>query len=198
MSDFNILDHLRQAGFGHGSSQKSQSSDKTNEEDTLNHLLDAAGHNAAGQLEHLHLDLSKLGTTGLQAALGGDVEGIAGKTIMPSILPDTQGGFLARLLHSIFIKNREITDHTGGTGGSSGSGDYSGGGGGGGSGDYGGGGGSGGDFSNHAMHHPHFEEFINPTPSFDWSAISWASLGALPRPSTPDVGPGADIGIATR
>lgn len=174
------------------------STGKTKTDDYVN------AENAAG--EHVKASLDKAGEalgltvpvagkaislifSGNSAASGLESEGIAGKMIMPSFMPDAQGGFLARLLHSVFIKNREVTDHTAGVGGS---GDYTGGSSGGG--DYTGGDAfAGGSFSDSRA--PDFSQFASRSESFDWSPVSLASLGALPRPAVPDMGPASGAAI---
>jgi len=101
---------------GIGGGPRSASKDKTNEETSLDNAAEAVAHQGVNVAELAGLDLQELGSAGIQRALGGDVEGFGSKMIMPSVLPDSQGGFIARLLHAIFIKNRDITDHTQGVG----------------------------------------------------------------------------------
>ena len=194
MADFNIFDHLSRqgGGFGGGGASKGPASDGTNEKDTIEGLIIGSTDKAPGTIAKLSgvmVDLNELGQSGLQKSIGGDTEGITGKMILQGgLLSDAPGGFLARLLHSIFIKNREITDHTGGVGGdmAGGGGDYSGGGG-----DYSG------DFIGAQASNMNLGEFASPSSSYDWSDVSWASLGALPRPALPDAGhSGPDLGVA--
>lgn len=185
MADFNIFDHISRAGLGQ---QKSTpTNDGTNEKSTVDALLENSGKatDIGAKITGIPINITELGQHGLQKAIGGDTEGLTGKMIMPSFLPDAQGGFLARLLHDIFVKNREVTDHTGGTGGDAT---------GGGSDMMSGGGG----FADFNMQSANFGDFAAPSNSYDWSDISLASLGNLPRPALPDMGPGqgADIGIA--
>lgn len=107
--------------------------DGTNEKGILDFVVDAAAAKGPGLLTKLTgaPDMTQLGQTSVTT--GFDSEGFTGKT-PPSLLTgaDLQGGFLARLLHAVFIKNREITDHTqyinaSGEGGSGGGGDGGGG-----------------------------------------------------------------------
>ena len=190
MADFNIFEHLgRQGGAFGGQSKQSAASDGTNEKSTVDSLVDGAGKTTytAAKLLNLPVNVTEFGQHGLQKAFGGDTEGITGKMVMPGVLQNLGGGFLAKLLYDIFIKNREITDHTGG-GGSASGGDFA-----------SGTGSGGGDFSgSNALQMPDFSDFATPTNSFDWSPVALASLGGLPRPPLPDMGPsvGADMGIA--
>ncbi len=187
MSDFNIFDHISRAGLGQ---QKSTpTNDGTNEKSTIDALAENSGKatDIGAKITGIPINVTELGQHGLQKAIGGDTEGLTGKMIMPSFMPDAQGGFLARLLYDIFVKNREVTDQTGGTGG-----DTTGGGGGG---DMMSGSGGFSDFNTQSAN---FGDFAAPSSSYDWSSVSWESLGALPRPALPDMGPGqsADLGVS--
>jgi len=169
MSDFDINSHLQNIGFGRGGG-KSASKDKANEETSLDNMAEAVAHQGVNVAELAGLDLQELGSAGIQRALGGDVEGFGGKMIMPSALPDSQGGFIARLLHAIFIKNRDITDHTQGV---SSDGNIEGG--------PIDGGFSGGDFSALAGVPGSYGDF-------DWSPASRGDLGTFSPPNVGDAG----------
>jgi hypothetical protein len=196
MADFNIFDHLgRQGGaFGGGSGQsKGAPSDGTNEKDTIDGLIMGGMDKTPGtvaKLTGVPIDFSNALNTGVQRALGGDTEGFAGKMILQGgILQGPQGGFLARLLHDIFLKNRDITDHTQMHMQGSAATD------GGGGGDFSGGGG--GDFLGASSSNMNFGDFVSQASSFDWSEISMASLGGLPRPTLPDMSSsGPELGPA--
>lgn len=186
MSDFNINSHLNNMGFGRG--KQDNASDGTNEKSTIDALFDNAGKQTytGAKLTGLPVNLTNVGEVGLQKTFGGDSEGITGKMIMPSIFPDMQGGFLAKLLHSIFVKNREITDLTAGVGGdASGSGSASGG-------DSGGSDFSGGGFADYNT--ATLGAVVNPAsfPDYDFIPVSRADLGNF---SPPAVGTGQSMGI---
>ncbi len=179
MSD-NIFQQLNNMGFGRG--KQDAASDGTNEKSTMDAVFDNSGKQTytVAKLTGVPLNLNNVGEVGLQKAMGGDSEGLAGKMIMPSLMPDAQGGFIAKLLHSIFIKNREITDHTSGAGGdASGSGS--------GGGDFGGGG-----FSDYNT--ANMGGMVNPSnfPDYDFIPISRAELGSF---SPPAVGTGQDMSL---
>jgi hypothetical protein len=114
MADFDINSHLQQMGFGRGGG-KSAGKDGTNEDTIIDPVIEGAAKNVTGLTHLAGLDLNEFGKTGIQSGL--ESEGIAGKMITPSALPDIQGGFIARLLHAVFLKNRDITDHTQGVSG---------------------------------------------------------------------------------
>ena len=176
--------------------------DSTNTDDTLQAAFKSSGkavYNMA-KLVDLPINLSGLGETSVTQPL--DSEGMSGKSI-PSMIGSigSQGGFLAKLLTDIFIKNRDITDHTGGVGGTphgDGGGGSSGGGGGG---DTGGGGAS----SSGGM--SHFDgggggEMVAVTVSalptggarFDWGEAVQPPNGFVPS-ATPAMGAGAGAGM---
>jgi hypothetical protein len=195
MADFNIFDHLsRQGGGFGGSAAKTGPSDGTNEKDIVDGVVLSGVEKSPGtvaKLTGIPVNLNEFGQVGLQKAIGGDTEGLAGKMILQGgLLSDAPGGFLAKLLHDIFIKNREVTDHTGGVSGSDS--------GGGGGGDFSSGGGDfSGDFIGAQSSNMNFGDFASASSSYDWSDVSWASLGSLPRPTLPDMGPsGPDMGVA--
>ncbi|MGE0754639.1 MAG: hypothetical protein AB7L92_05715, partial [Alphaproteobacteria bacterium] len=185
MSDFNIFSHLNTMGFGRGGPQAGPS-DPANEKESAQIVVDAAGEKAASVATKMLgvPNLSQLGQVGINKQF--ESEGIAGKSILPtSILPDARGGFLVNLFHTIFIKNREITDHTryineGGTAadsGSSGGGD----GGGGGGGDvFTGGGSSFSDYNTMDM-----GGIVSPSdfPTYSMSSVAMADLGNFAPPS---------------
>ena len=180
--------------------------DSTNSDDVLQAVIKGSGKATytMAKIVDLPINLSGLGETSITAQI--DSEGISGKSI-PSMISSLgpQGGFLAKLLSDIFIKNREVTDQTGGVGGNphsgeggSGGGDGGGGGGGGGGGDYGGGNASSGGIS-------HFDgggEMVSVTVSalptgssrFDWSEAVQPPNGFVPS-ATPGVGANMGAGM---
>ena len=184
MSD-SIFQQLNNMGFGRG--KQDNASDGTNEKSSIDLILDSSAGKqtyTVAKLTGAPINLSNVGEVGLQKAIGGESEGITGKMIMPSFLPDAQGGFFAKLLHSIFIKNREITDHTSGvTGESSSSG---------GGGDYSGGGDFGGGFADYNT--ASLGGMVNPSsfPDYDFIPVSRADLGNF---SPPAVGTGQAISL---
>ncbi len=187
MSD-NIFQQLNNMGFGRG--KQDNASDGTNEKSTIDAIFDNSGKQTytAAKITGVPLNLNNVGEVGLQKAIGGESEGITGKMIMPSFLPDMQGGFLAKLLHSIFVKNREITDHTAGVGGdASGSGGNSGGGDFASGGDFGGGGFA--DYNTASL-----GSMVSPSnfPDYDFIPVSRADLGNF---SPPVVGTGQSMGL---
>ena len=191
MADFNVFNHLNNMGFGQG--KQAQAQDPTNEKDTIQAIIDEAGKPlyTGAKLTGLHVNITDVGQVGINKQF--ESEGLTGKMIMQSIAPDAQGGFLAKLLHAIFIKNREITDHTGGTGGGGEGGAFgSGGGGAAGGGDFGGDMAGGGGFSD--FNTMNFGSFVSPPdyPSYSYSAISMADLGTF---SPPAVGTGQSMGL---
>lgn len=209
MADFNIFDHLsRQGGGFGGGAAKAGPDDGTNEKDIVDGVIMGGADKSPGnvaKLSGIPVNLNDLGTTGIQKALGGDTEGIAGKMIVQGgVLSDAPGGFLAKLLHSIFIKNREITDHTQGVGGDGGNfadggsgGGFSDGGGdfGGGSGNFAGGNGfSDNDFI--AMG-GNFGDFVSPSsfPDYPYTQVSAASLGEFSPPQVGDRGAAVSSGM---
>ena len=123
---------------------KGAADDSVNNKDALQAIFEASDKTATyylAKIGGLPVNLSGVGSTSALAQF--ESEGLSGK-MLPSMFQNlgTQGGFLAKLMHDIFVKNREITDHTTGVGGdASGSGGSGGGGdGGGGGGDWGSGG----------------------------------------------------------
>lgn len=206
MADFNIMDHLsRQGGGFSGQSSQTQSGDGIANEKEVPEILVEGAKKVPGTTAKLAEAIPLLGwllakfiplNTGEVSAFSSfETQGIAGKTINPG-KGGLTGGALYNAIFAPLIKNSAITDHTGG-GGSGG------GGGGGGGSDYassgGGGGSGGGDFSGGGFIEQtrmNFESMASASSSFDWSPMSWASLGGLPRPITPDSGgPSQDISI---
>lgn len=180
-------------------SQGGKNDDAVNSEDTLQALVKSSGKATytMARIIDLPINLSGLGETSITQPL--DSEGIAGKTL-PGIIGhmSSQGGFLAKLLHDIFIKNRDITDHTAGIN-SDGSGSTGGGGG-----DFAGGGG-GDNFTSGGISHfdgGHGGEMVNVTVSalptgadrFEWSEASMPANGFVPA-STPNMGVSAGAGM---
>lgn len=116
---------------------------------------------------------------GKNSALSGlSSEGFAGKTINPG-KGGTSGGVLANTLAPIIAKGGKITPIGDPTSGSASGGGESGGGGG-------------------AMAQGGFGDMAAPTNQFEWSQMAMASLGALPRPITPEMGEmrGRDEGMS--
>lgn len=180
MSD-NIFQQLNNMRFGQG--KQDPAADSTNEKTTFDALFDQSGNHlyTAAKIGVAPIKLNNVFEVGLTKQL--DSEGIAGKNII-SLLQDAHGGFWAKLLHAIFIKNREITDHTAGVGGE-GSGD---------AGNWGGGGSadSGGSFADYNT--ADFGSFVSQPdfPSFDYIPIAAADLGSF---SPPSFGVGQNMGM---
>jgi hypothetical protein len=186
MSD--IFNQLNNMGFGRG--KQDNASDGTNEKNIVDALVvDPSGKTlySGAKLAGVPVNLSNVFEVGLQKAVGGDSEGITGKMIMPSF--DSHGGFFAKLFHAVFVKNREITDHTAGVGGdASGSGSDGGGSSSSGGGDFG----DGGSFSDYSS--ASLGSFVSPSsfPDYDFIPISAADLGNF---SPPVVGTGQSAGM---
>ena len=109
---------LKGSGGGGGGGGAAQAKDPTNEQ-LGTHDTKRMVYNVTGVLtgEALPFNIATaLENGGMQQGL--ETEGIAGKTI--ASLADSmnsRGGVLAKIAHDIFLKNREITDHTQGVGG---------------------------------------------------------------------------------
>lgn len=167
-------------GFGRGGG-KSKTDDYVNEEDISAHVKASVDKGVDG----LSLSVPIIGKmisiifSGNSAVAGLENEGIAGKMIIPSVLPEAQGGLLARILSQLG-KNKQITDQTGGAGGEGGGGGGGGFAGGGGGGDFAGGGFS--DYSFQSFGDAGFSQLASRSESFDWSPVAWASLGGLSSP----------------
>lgn len=171
---------------GIGQQKQAGGDDGTNSEDMLQSLAKAGGEKVASTAAKLGatfgVNLSSVGSVSVTQPI--DSEGLSGKTI-PSLMSSvsTNGGFLVKLLHDVFVKNREVTDHTTGVGGGEQIAAASGG-----SGFEGGSSfASGGDFSS----------MVSPAsfPDYPMSSMSMASLGTF---SSPSVGTGQpmDVGMA--
>ena len=175
--------------------------DSTNSEDTLQAAFKSSGkavYNMA-KLVAVPINLSGLGETSITQPL--DSEGMSGKSI-PSMISSigSNGGMLAKLLTDIFIKNRDISDHTGGVGGNP-HGDGGGGGGGGGGADTGGGGSSSGGSMSHFDGGGGGEMVavsVSALPTggsrFDWGEAAQPPGGFVPS-ATPSMGAGMGSGM---
>lgn len=122
--DAGALLHARGITGGGTGQGKTKTDDYANAENALGEhakaSVDKAGEAAGLTIPVVGKAISLL-FSGNSATAGLESEGLSGKMIMPSVLPDAQGGFLARLL-AILGKGRDITDLTAGTGGDAGGG----------------------------------------------------------------------------
>ena len=196
MADFNIFDHISRAGLGQKTEQPTGdgiANEKESPEIVVEGINKVPG-TVAKLMEGIPIigpllaALMPLNAGQISAVSALETQGIAGKAINPG-KGGLTGGTLYNSLFAPLIKNSAITDQTGGTGGGGG-GDTGAMAGGGGGGDFSGGGGG------FIDSHSHFEGMASASQSYDWSNISWASLGGLPRPALPDMSSGPDLGVA--
>jgi hypothetical protein len=183
--DINVL---QQMGFGRGPGDAKDQGDGTNEKDIVQGLVIGGTDKASGTItKFFGANFSQFGQVSLTQPF--DSEGFGGKTI-PGLFDkmNMQGGFLVKLLHDIFIKNREITDHTAGVGSADASGS------------------GGGGFDSGGAHHfaayaasSGLEEMFIAAGGgnhFVHADISPAMLGTLTPSFTPDMGRDRDLGMA--
>jgi hypothetical protein len=113
--DIGAQNFARGIGGGAGAGP-SESKDPANEESQFDYTFTAIADKVAGFLEHFGIDFGQLGKVSVSKAVGGDTEGLHEKKIMPGgggILPNAPGGFLARLVTAIGLKNLlDIKDGT--------------------------------------------------------------------------------------
>ncbi|MDE3060225.1 MAG: hypothetical protein KGJ06_04375 [Pseudomonadota bacterium] len=179
-----LTDLLSQQRASQGSGGESSVNAKT----TVEGAIDEGAPKAMGAVTKMAIaaNLSEFGQVSLTKPV--DTEGVQGKNI-PSMFEslNTKGGVLAKFLHDIFVKNRDVTDHTGMHFGSgSGAGD-------------GGSSSGGGDYSDYAP--ASIASAFNQMASdiggpFEWSPVAMASLGGLPRPALPDMGESVGMGMS--
>lgn len=118
MADFNINDHLSRIGFGQGSTGKTKTDDYVNGDNAAGDHVKAAIDKAADGVKVSIPVAGKLALifSGNSALTGLESEGWAGKMIMPSALPDMQGGVLAQIAKTL-MKNGVVVSQADGVGG---------------------------------------------------------------------------------